>query len=376
MNIAAPSDLIGRAVLAIPGATGNNVRRAYGMVRSSAITAKSLAQRAVASRTGTATFSDAARGASLVQPRRDVLIVHGDPTVGNNAGEMFNVSWIARELRAQGATPQAVRYDHVAFDGQRLLVDGVERRLPEAIVVRRLPRTGTNQDLVRLREAGVHVTNDPAALRYANKAEMEDLFLEHGIDHVETVVARSTDDLRIAEQRFGFPMVVKDPPAAGGLGVELAANRAELEQHAGRMMASGDGRVVLQPMHAEAEGRAARVLFVRDRQGQLQPRAGWGGHGPSSDFKSNGPSNGITRSLRVHGPKLDLPATAIDEARRATDAAGLDSCAVDLIWTNDGWKVLELNPSPAIIEADVNLPRADQMVPNLVDYVMRGVSPA
>ncbi|MCW2923493.1 MAG: alpha-L-glutamate ligase, RimK family [Thermoleophilia bacterium] len=376
MNVSPPADLLGRAVLAIPGNSGNTVRRAYGVVRSSSITAKSVAQHGLARLSRRAVFSDAERGAALVTPRRDVLLVHGDPRVGNNAGEGFNVAWLTSELRAQGADVQAAQFDHVSYDGVRLLVDGVERPLPEAVLVRRMPRSGTNEDLVRLREHGVHVTNDPAALRYANKADMEELFTAHGIAHVDTVVARGAADLDVAEQRFSYPMVVKDPAAAGGLGVELAADRSQLEAHVARMSAAGDGRVVLQRYHPEAQGRVTRVLFVRDRTGALQARAGWVGHGPSSDFKSNGPSSGITRRLAVSGPRLGLPADAIDQARRATDAAGLDSCAVDVIWTEDGWRVLELNPSPAIIEADVNLPRSAQMIPNLVDFVLRGTRSA
>jgi hypothetical protein len=240
--------VVDRVLLKAPGEFGVKLRATRETARRIGFFARAAGQRLAAQ--AMPAERDAFRGAAMVQPpRRDVMLIHGAreniEASSERIGEPVTWASIMHELRLQGARVQSTAVENLAFDGHTLLVDGKPRELPDAIMLRTITGArdgGANPNLVRLEQAGVHMTNRASTLKYSNKAEMARLFGDYGVE--------------------------------------------------------------------------TKVVSTRD--------AGW------------------------------------------------DNAGVDIIKTRDGWKVIEINNSPGIIEFASPVPRPQQMIPNWVRYTLFG----
>ncbi|QSG07452.1 putative ATP-dependent zinc protease [Halapricum desulfuricans] len=88
----------------------------------------------------------------------------------------------------------------------------------------------------------------------------------------------------------------------------------------------------------EREGeptRDLRVYVVDDRVVGSMFR-----YAPDNDWRTN-----VALGGDVADASDEVPEPALDIARRATDAVGLDYAGVDLVESDDGWLVLEVNPT-------------------------------
>ena len=114
---------------------------------------------------------------------------------------------------------------------------------------------------------------------------------------------------------------------------------------------------VIQPLIKEAVGKDIRAIVVGGKVIVAMRRIA-----PVGEFRSN-----IHRGGR--GEIVALPDSYIDIAIRATAAMELEVAGVDLLETDNGPVVLEVNPSPGFeIEAVTGVPIAEPIIAFAVKY--------
>lgn len=121
----------------------------------------------------------------------------------------------------------------------------------------------------------------------------------------------------------------------GGQGrwVRLARNPDEIAAIYDEFITEGPGRVVVQPFIHESNAETIRVIVTGEKVLAAALRQG------ENNFRSNIAQGGSQRAVDL-SPELTQLSIA------ATRALGLRHSGLDLIFTNEGFKVLEVNACP------------------------------
>lgn len=136
--------------------------------------------------------------------------------------------------------------------------------------------------------------------------------------------------LRDADQ-LGYPLVLKEVFGSFGQAVQLIAEPGQLIE---AVRALGTKRFILQEYIAESAGTDIRVAVVGGRvAGALRRRS------RSGDFRSNIGAGGT-------GERCDLQPDEVEVALAACEALGLDFAGVDLLGSERGPLVCEVNSNP------------------------------
>jgi ribosomal protein S6--L-glutamate ligase len=157
-----------------------------------------------------------------------------------------------------------------------------------------------------------------------------------GLPQPPTAFGGSTRDTAwIVQQLGGAPVVVKVSEGTHGSGVVRAGTEQEAEAMVGALRSTG-AWVVVQHFVAEARGRDVRAFVVGgDVVAAMQRQAAAG------EFRAN-----------LHLGARAAPVTLSDEERevaaRAARAFGLHIAGVDLVRSEAGPMVLEVNSSPGL----------------------------
>lgn len=162
-----------------------------------------------------------------------------------------------------------------------------------------------------LKEAGVRVAKTiPAPLCYTPKTTPDEAFLQ-----------------RVAEE-LSFPMVVKKSYGSFGAGVCLAQDFVQLKKIAAEFLHEPH---CYQQFFAESAGKDIRVIVVGGKAVAAMERVAKEG-----EFRSN-------IELGGEGRRIDLPEEYAKTAEKTALALGLDYCGVDLLETEEGAVVCEVN---------------------------------
>jgi len=130
-----------------------------------------------------------------------------------------------------------------------------------------------------------------------------------------------------------LPAILKLTQGTQGVGVMIAHSAAEVESILGTLWDLGQ-EILLQEFVAESRGRDVRALVVGDRVvGAMRREA------PRGEFRSNLHRGGF-------GTAIQLPPEYAEAAVRAAKVIGLEVAGVDLLESNEGPKIVELNSSP------------------------------
>jgi ribosomal protein S6--L-glutamate ligase len=115
---------------------------------------------------------------------------------------------------------------------------------------------------------------------------------------------------------------------------------------------------VIQPFIAEAGGVDIRVLVVGGKAIAAMKRSA-----PVGEFRAN-----VHRG--ASGEAVSLPDEYTDIAIKAADALALEIAGVDLLQTNDGPVVLEVNPSPGFegLESVTGINIADAIIEFVIAF--------
>lgn len=134
--------------------------------------------------------------------------------------------------------------------------------------------------------------------------------------------------LKSVAEKLGFPMVVKKSYGSFGKGVQLVHGMAELIKTAQEFMFEPH---FYQKYVSQSAGKDIRVIVIGGKAIAAMQRVAQTG-----EFRSNIELGGI-------GEKVELPAEYQLVAEKAAKEIGLDYCGVDLLITQDGPVICEVN---------------------------------
>ncbi|HBB35562.1 MAG TPA: 30S ribosomal protein S6--L-glutamate ligase [Cyanobacteria bacterium UBA8803] len=184
---------------------------------------------------------------------------------------------------------------------------------------------------------GVFSANDSQAIsRSRDKLRCLQILSREGIGLPVTGFAHSTQDIDgLIDIVGGAPLVIKLLEGTQGIGVVLAethqAARSVIEAFRGL-----DANILVQEFIKEAEGMDIRCFIIGDKVVASMKRQGAPG-----EFRSNLHRGGTAE-------KIKLTPEERSTAVRAVKAMGLRVAGVDLLRSNHGPVVMEVNSSPGL----------------------------
>lgn len=184
---------------------------------------------------------------------------------------------------------------------------------------------------------GVYCLNESIAIaRSRDKLRSLQLLSRKGIGLPVTVFAHKTSHAEeIVKLAGGAPVVVKLLEGTQGIGVVLGETQKAAESII-EAFGGANINILVQQYVAEAHGEDIRCLVVGDRVVAAMLRKGREG-----EFRSNLHRGGSARAVKITPAER---ATAISAAK----AMGLSACGVDMLRSNTGPVVMEVNSSPGL----------------------------
>ena len=184
---------------------------------------------------------------------------------------------------------------------------------------------------------GVYPLNESVAIsRSRDKLRSLQLLARRGIGLPVSVFAHRTGQAEhILDLLGGPPVIIKLLEGTQGIGVVLGETKSSAEsiiQAFGGLKAN----ILVQEFIKEAGGEDIRCLVVGDRVVASMSRKGREG-----DFRSNLHRGGSASKIRITPEERS---TAV----RAARIMGLNVCGVDLLRSNHGPVVMEVNSSPGL----------------------------
>jgi ribosomal protein S6--L-glutamate ligase len=184
---------------------------------------------------------------------------------------------------------------------------------------------------------GVYSVNESVAIsRSRDKLRSMQLLARRDIGMPVTGFAHSPDDIPdLIDMVGGAPLVVKLLEGTQGVGVVLAETRKAAESVIEAFLGI-DVDIMVQEFIAESRGTDVRCFIVGDKVVAAMLRTGKPG-----EFRSNLHRGGTAELAKI-------TPTERRTAVRAAGAMGLNVAGVDLIRSNHGPLVLEVNSSPGL----------------------------
>lgn len=223
------------------------------------------------------------------------------------------------------------RRPKVILGGEELSFDAVIPRIGAsatfygAAVVRQFEMTGV-----------FSVNESQAIVRSRDKLRSLQLLARAGIGLPVTGFLRSTQDIAgVLDVVGGAPVVVKLLEGTQGVGVVLAETRKAAESviAAFRQL---DANILVQEYIKESAGTDIRAFVVGNRVVAAMRR-----QGPEGEFRSNLHRGGTAEKVKLTPEERSI-------AVRAARTMGLNVAGVDLLRSNHGPVVMEVNSSPGL----------------------------
>ncbi len=193
-----------------------------------------------------------------------------------------------------------------------------------------------------------------ALVRSRDKLRSTQLLAKAGVDIPKTVFARETADLAdVLDQVGGAPVIIKVARGTHGKGVVLAETRKAAEAVMQAFYVEGVNFLV-QEFVAESAGEDIRAFVVNGKVVASMQRQSL-----TDDFRSN-----------LHQGGSGNPVKLTDEERKTAQKAaktiGLAVCGVDMMRSQRGPLVLEVNASPGFGIENVT---GHNVAEKIIDYV-------
>lgn len=175
-----------------------------------------------------------------------------------------------------------------------------------------------------------------AITRARDKLRSQQILTKAGIDTPKTLVSRNTTDIDDLLEQIGLPVIIKLATGTHGNGVVLAdTKKAAKSALQAFYLYNEDGtNILLQEYIKESAGTDIRAFVVGSRVvASMQRRS------LDDDFRSNLHKGGEGTSIKLTNEEKRI-------ALAAAKAMGLHVAGVDLMRSNRGPLVLEVNASP------------------------------
>ena len=226
----------------------------------------------------------------------------------------------------------ASRRPEVYYNGERL--SGYDAVIP------RIGASVTFYGLAVLRQfemGGIYPLNESVAIgRSRDKLRSMQLLAREGIGLPVTTFAHDPKQTEeVLELAGGAPLVIKLLEGTQGIGVVLAdtprSAKSVVEAFRGANV-----HILVQEFIKEAGGSDIRALVVGNRVIAAMKRTG-----AANEFRSNLHRGGTAEAIKISAEERS---TAV----RAARAHGLNVCGVDMLRSNHGPVVMEVNSSPGL----------------------------
>ncbi|RAJ96950.1 RimK family alpha-L-glutamate ligase [Aliidiomarina maris] len=179
-----------------------------------------------------------------------------------------------------------------------------------------------------------YVSETPDSLRLGrDKLKCLQYLLAQGLPFPTTCIAFQPEGFSSLAQHTGFPVVVKLIDSTEGVGVFVAHTEKELDNLA-RTFARFGASYVIQSFIQEASGVDVRAFVVGNQVIAAMER-----HATDGDFRAN-------VSLGATAKPCELTAQEERIVLASTQAIGINIAGVDLIRSQNGPLLLEINVSP------------------------------
>lgn len=175
-----------------------------------------------------------------------------------------------------------------------------------------------------------------AITRARDKLRSQQLLTKAGIDTPKTLVSRNTADIDDLLEQIGLPVIIKLASGTHGNGVVLAETKkaAKSALQAFYLYNEDGTNILLQEYVKESAGTDIRAFVVGSRVVASMQRQSL-----DDDFRSNLHKGGEGTSIKLTPEERRI-------AVHAAKAMGLHIAGVDLMRSNRGPLVLEVNASP------------------------------
>ena len=203
---------------------------------------------------------------------------------------------------------------------------------------------------------GVYPMNESVAItRARDKLRAHQLLARKGIGMPVTGFAHSPDDTDdLIDLVGGAPLVIKLTQGTQGAGVVLAETRQAAESVI-QAFRGLDAHFLVQEFITEARGADIRCLVVGDKVVASMKRQAREG-----EFRSNLHRGGTATSIRITPEERS---TAV----RSANIMGLNVAGVDILRSNHGPVVMEVNSSPGL--EGIETATGKDVAGSIVDYI-------
>jgi ribosomal protein S6--L-glutamate ligase len=282
-------------------------------------------------------------------------------------GSLYSTARLKEAAEKRGHDVQVIDYlrcwMNISAHKPKVMYQGAPLRF-DAII----PRIGASYTfygtaVVRQFEmAGVYSANESQAIsRSRDKLRSLQLLSREGIGLPVTGFAHSTKDVDGLLDTVGTPVIIKLLEGTQGVGVVMAETRnaAESVIAAFRQL---DANILVQEFIKEAGGADVRAFVVGNKVVAAMQR-----QGPAGEFRSNLHRGGTASKTRLTPEERSI-------AVRAARAVGLVVAGVDMLRSNHGPVVMEINSSPGLegIEGATNVDVAAKIIEQCEENASKG----
>lgn len=261
----------------------------------------------------------------------------------SNGNANYSTKRLVEEAEGRGHKVKVVKYKNcylslddkhpdVYYRGKKLV--GFDAILPR--ISNNMTRYGCA--VVRQFEMqGVYTSAASVAItRARDKLRAAQILARYEVDTPKTLVSRNTSDIDDLLEQIGLPVIIKLASGTHGNGVILAdTKKAAKSALQAFYLYNEDGtNILLQEYIKESAGTDIRAFVVGGRVVASMKRESL-----DDDFRSNLHKGGL-------GTPIKLTLEENKMAVKAAKAMGLHICGVDLMRSNRGPLVLEVNASP------------------------------
>ncbi|MBR3257061.1 RimK family alpha-L-glutamate ligase [Candidatus Saccharibacteria bacterium] len=178
--------------------------------------------------------------------------------------------------------------------------------------------------------------NSISITRARDKLRAAQILAKYNVDTPKTFVSRNTADIDALLDEMGLPVIIKLATGTHGNGVVLADTRkaAKSALQAFYLYNEDGTNILLQEYIKESAGTDIRAFVVGNRVIASMQRVSL-----DDDFRSNLHKGGEGKPVKLTDEEKKV-------ALKAAKAMGLHVCGVDLMRSNRGPLVLEVNASP------------------------------
>lgn len=254
----------------------------------------------------------------------------------------YTVKRLREEARKRGHELDTIKYPEcyveIQQDRPSIVYRGKELIGYDAIIPRIMPgMTNYGTAIVRQFEMmGVYTPIRSIAIsRSRDKLRSMQLMSRAGVGIPKTIFSRETSDVDGLLDRVGTPVIIKLASGTQGNGVVLAETR-KVARSVVQAFYVNDTAFLIQEYIAESAGTDIRAFVVGTQVVASMKRQSL-----DDDFRSNIHQGGTGTVIKLSDEEKKV-------ALKATKAMGLSICGVDLMRSDRGPLVLEVNSAPGL----------------------------